>query len=293
MDPTQFDRLSRWVANRPLTRRRTLAAASSALAGLVGTRSGTRAQATPTATPSATGTGLAANNSTLFVQTATGGTFRPNPQASATPVTVGRGTPAPVTAAHGAYLLTLQGHSGETIAFSDRPARQFGEVKTSQFFPSMGFTPANPPNAALVVDSPQQEDDVLLVELLNPGYDAATQTLTYEANILTQYTGEVLKPLAAQQQDQRIAATFTTASLFIDDCPDRLIGCYVYGSNFYNYGHLPGYRGMCWDWNQFQCLPCDGLTALSRECNAYFEVCRLRPETPCHAEVCYTPSACS
>ena len=88
-----------------------------------------------------------------------------------------------MAATHGDYLLTLTGHSGETIYFSDRPEREFGEVKTNQFFQSMGFTPANPPNAALVVDAPDQEDDVLLLELFNAAYDEGTQTLTYGSDI--------------------------------------------------------------------------------------------------------------
>src|SRR5690242_19124911 len=109
MDPTPFDRLTRWVATRPLTRRRTFAAAAgAALAALVGATTGTRAQATPTATPAAGAGTLAANNSTLFVQTASAGTFQPNPAARATPTVVGRGTPAAATA-QGAYVLTLHG----------------------------------------------------------------------------------------------------------------------------------------------------------------------------------------
>src|SRR5689334_17145684 len=134
----RFDALAKALGRRT-TRRRTIlglgggGAAAVALAALPGAPA-TSAQGTPTA-GAGTG-GMAENNATLFVQTASGGTFAPNPQAG-TPVSSKK-----LAGPHGSYLVTLQGHSGETIAFSDRPARQFGEVPTPKFFTSMGFTAA-------------------------------------------------------------------------------------------------------------------------------------------------------
>jgi hypothetical protein len=144
----------------------------------------------------------------------------------------------------------------------------------------MGFTPVNPPNAALVADTAQQDDDVLLLELLNPTYDAASQTLTYEADILQQYRGEGLKPLAAQQRDKTIAPTFGSASLFIDDCPDANFDCCISGAtscgpgNAYYAGHL-GTFGACWSWSDGCCVPCVNPSHeyWEAQCNQTFPAC--------------------
>jgi hypothetical protein len=258
MNENRFDGIAKLLAKRRLSRRSAMRAAGvTAGAAALGR---TALAAAQDATPAAGAAGLAEDKATLFVQTAAGGTFVRNPNAgkplatAASPVAVPGASPTP--AVGGQYLLTLTGHAGETIAFSDRPQRNFGEVKTTNFFKTMGFTPANPPNAALVADTPDQDDDVLLVELLNPNYDAGKQTLTYEANILSGYQGEMLKPIASKQKDQQLAASFTTASLFIDDCPDAAfycttpdawIGCYTAG--VFN-------QGTCWYWPTLSCVEC-------------------------------------
>lgn len=270
MDPARFDRLTRRLATQALTRRRAFTAGAAALAGLTGLDRGTRAQdASPVATPAGAGA-LAPHASTLFVQTATGGTFLPNPLAGqplpppdiATPIagvtpdgSPPAGVATPVAGTHGDYLLTLTGHSGETIYFSDRPEREFGEAKTSSFLQTMGFTSANPPNAALVVDSPDGEDDVLLLELFNATFDEATQTLTYEANILQNYAGEQLKPMAAQQQDQQLPEQFGSASLFIDDCSNRWIMCVPTGKWWPYAAPIVENADMCWNYSV--CMPCE------------------------------------
>lgn len=140
----------------------------------------------------------------------------------------------------------------------------------------MGFTPENPPNAALVVDTPQQEDDVLLVELMNPTYEAATQTLTYEADVLQEYRGEGLKPLAAKQQDHSIAPEFGRASLFIDDCADQLIVCYESDSWFANPIGSLGPFGFCWSFGDLCCKPCqhNDRNYWIKQCNAAFAACK-------------------
>lgn len=296
MDSARFDRLTVALASRPVTRRRALAAGTTLLSGLASSLRGGRAQpATPSTTPTAPATaGLAANNASLFVQTATGGTFQPNPAGSATPATVGRGTPA-ATQPHGAYLLTLHGHSGETIGFSDRPQRNFGEVKTSRFLQSMGFTPANPPNAALVVDTPQQADAVVLLELMTPAYDSGTQTLIYEANLLHQYPnqrGSALAPLASTVQRATPAATFGSASLFIDDCPDGSITCTdPYTGDVV--GTVP--VGYCWSWSLACCAPCCPTCSLQAACdNAFGTACTYGSQTiSCNATLNIPEFGCS
>jgi hypothetical protein len=209
------------------------------------------AQGTPTA-----GVALAADNATLFVQTAAGGTFLPNTLAT------------PDGATHGTHLLTLSGHPGQTIGFSDRPQRNFGQLATPAFLEALGFTPENPPNAALVVSTPAGEDDILVLELLNPSYDAEANLLLYEAKILGEYAGEVLAPVTVRQQDQELASEFDHASLFIDDCADWTIGCRDAQCN--QVGDV-GSHGMCWNWDAFECQPCDGGWAgMAQACNSKY-----------------------
>lgn len=262
MQPSRFDRLSQRLSRR--TSLRWLAGI-----GVAATFGSDRVAAQ--GSPVANGGSVADDNATLFVQTATAGTFRLHP-AAATPAsgTPGTGTALPP----GAYLLTLSGHSGETIAFSDRPQRNFGEVKTPQFFKSMGFTPVDPPNAALVTDTPQQEDVVVLLDLMTPAYDAATHTLTYEANLLQQYRGEALKPLATRAQNQRPSETFGSASLFIDDCPAITECGYSINTQYFEVGPIPGGPfAMCWDAISLSCVPClqdFNMLGLTQICNSAY-----------------------
>ncbi len=257
MDPRRFDALAKRLAARRLSRR---AVTKGGVASWVAALAGAGAARAQDATPGGGGgtdAVVAEDNATLFVQTAAAGSFRPNPMAGPAATPGGpAGTPDP--ARRGAYLLTLEGHSGETIAFSDRPQRQFGEVKTPRFFDSMGFTPADPPNAALVADSPAGEDGVLLVELLNPSYDEPTRTLSYEADLLQQYEGEGLRPVAARQGSVPVAPEFGPASLFIDDCPDTAVTCFTPESlrKCQPVGHV-NRLGTCWHWECLCCSLCN------------------------------------
>jgi hypothetical protein len=95
--------------------------------------------------------------------------------------------------------------------------------------------------------------------LRNPAYDAGNGTLTYEANILTDYRGEGLRYAADQRQDQTIAEEFGRASLFIDDCPDQDVLCYNgdvhFNPNAQLIGDL-GSSGWCWQWSEVACVQC-------------------------------------
>jgi len=227
MDPRRFDRVATALAGR-LTRRTALTAGSGGLAagllGLAGRRGtrgaqdatsgaspGARAVASPAATPAA----LAAPQ-LLFVQTFAGGTWAPKPDEP------------------GAYLLTLTGHAAQTVYFSDRPGRLVGTVSTRDFLDRLGFTPADPPNAAVVAQTADGGEDVLVVELLNPVYaegfgaDGAV-TVTYEARVLAGEAGERLASVAGRQGDQEFPAAFGPASLFIDGptaCSDGHVVCW-------------------------------------------------------------------
>jgi len=305
MPPIDFDEIAKLLAARRLSRRRALARGGAGLAALgVAAAGGGGAAATApapdSADPAAARSGGGPGAFTVLDAPA------PTATAVATPAATGAkpttflflqsfetGSLVPKPGRPGRYTLTLKHGLGDTVYFSDRPAKIVGTVPTAQFLKGLGFLPDNPPNAALVGQRDATHKDIVVVELFDPKYDAAGNTLTYEVTLLADW--HTLDETFQQTPDTeaQLPGAFTAAHLFIDDCADRLIGCYTYGSDIYNYGHLPGYRGMCWDWNQFQCLPCDGLSALSRECNAYFQACQFRPERPCHAEVCYVASACS
>lgn len=261
MDQHRFDSLVRSLGTRR-SRRSALQAGAAALAGTAFAAGAVNAQGTPTA-----GEEAAADDATLFVQTASGGTFLPNTMAS------------PEAGAHGDYLLTLSGHAGQTIGFSNRPQRDFGQVDTETFLDQLGFTPDNPANAALVVSTPSGEDDILVIELLNPSYEAEAGLLLYEANILAEYSGEGLAPIADRQQDLEIATEFDHASLFIDDCPDA-DPLYCYAANCETVGHL-GTQIMCWRWDDLECEPCNGYwNGTADMCNQRFpEQCQGKCKT--------------
>ena len=93
---------------------------------------------------------------------------------------------------------------------------------------------------------------MLVVELLDPAFDADTGTVTYGANVLTDYDGAGLASLAARQRDEALPATLSNVSLFIDDCPD-IANCYTpdVGDGTTNVGPVPGGPiGACWTWRE-------------------------------------------
>lgn len=264
METNRFDLITKTFADRRSRRSALKGGAISLGAALFGSGFGHSAAAQDATPETGDATG---NGSFLFVQTAASGSFTPNPGAG-TPTT--DGTPVPGGGAQ--YLLTLDGHPGGTVYFSDRPERIFGDAPTRQFLDGLGFSPANPPNAALVAQTDAGED-VLVLELLNPSYDAAAGTLIYGANVLSQYAGEGLAHVAARQRDDTIAPQFGRASLFIDDCPaQNPLECYSDCST--TQGNL-GNQGMCWSWSAIQCVPCHGggWSGTAATCNATFPSC--------------------
>jgi hypothetical protein len=177
----------------------------------------------------------------------------------------------------GVYLLTLTGHADQTIYFADRPERITGVVPTERFLDVLGFTPADPPNAAVVAQTAEGED-VLVVELFNPVYQEksapdGSSTLTYEARVLADYEGSGLESFARQGADASLAATFGEASLFIDDCPDAMINC-ISNDTYQSVGHI-GPVGECYQWSSICCQPCgDGSQShWSDLCNQQFPDC--------------------
>ena len=261
MEPGRFDSVTRSHSSR-LSRRAALQTAGLGLAAGVMTTTARNATAQD-ATPDP----LADDATFLFVQSAASGTFAANPGAG-TPTDTG----TPVAGGGADYLLTLEGHTGNTVFFSDRPERIFGEAPTQTFLANLGFAISDPPNAALVTNDADGNEDILVVELIAPGYDASSGTITYGANILSDYEGG-LDFVAGRQQDEDLAPSFGEASLFIDDCPDaNPLSCYAScGSDAV--GNL-GDRGMCWTWSEFSCVPCSGgFDGTAQECNDQFSAC--------------------
>jgi hypothetical protein len=267
MDSSRFDQLTTSLGTR-LTRRTAMAGAAGLTAlGLAESARGVTAQ---DATPATGDAADEAKLTFLFVQLFDQGSWTPKPDTD------------------GVYLLTLSGATAQTLFFSDRPARIVGTVETPKFLDGLGFTPANPPNAALVVTTPEGERDVLVIELFDPVYtevieDPGNVTVSYEARVLEAYHGDGLTEWATEQEDDQLPAQFSDISLFIDDCPD-LTGCYEWGWGGPRVGDLPGGRryGQCWNIIG-ACQPdnpnCGGPPAseLARQCNeAYPAQCEKR-----------------
>lgn len=208
MDAT-FDRLTRRLASQTSRRAAIGATLAGLAAGALPTRIGAR-QATPGATPEP-----GEKPTLLFVQTATGGRGEINPGAG-----VADGTPAPGGGAP--LLLTLHGHTGQTIYFSDRPHRIVGAMPTGPFFGALGFTPENPPNAALVGEF-RTGQGVVVLELFAPAWDPDTGTLTYGADVLEGYAGEALEPAIPERVVERLPADFGPAALFIDSGAEMMV----------------------------------------------------------------------
>ncbi|MGN6484902.1 MAG: hypothetical protein ACTHMX_10910, partial [Thermomicrobiales bacterium] len=211
MNPRHFDAITRAFADRRLSRRSAVAGTITAGAGLATSAMRSSAQeaspvASPAASPQPGGAGTTETSSFLFVQSFAGGTLAPKAETTgATPV-AGSG---PV------YTLTLSEGLGDTLFFSDRPQRIVGVVPTPTFLASLGFSPDNPPNAALIGDLGDGNEDILALELFAPSYDETTRTATYDARMLQAYE-ELDMTFAAvprSAMDQPTAA-YTSAHLF-------------------------------------------------------------------------------
>lgn len=180
----------------PNRRRRAWRGASAvlALATLLMTWTLTVAQesATGTATPGAD------DASYLFVQAFSSGTWQPSDEQD------------------GVFLLTLNGVGAETIYFTDRPVHQVGLVPTGEFLDAFGFTPDDPPNAALAVRTETGDLEIMVIELLHPTYDKASGTMTYESVLLEEYDEAALAGLAERASGTMLPASFGSGQLFID-----------------------------------------------------------------------------
>jgi hypothetical protein len=122
--------------------------------------------------------------------------------------------------ADGTHTLSLSGIAVQTLTFANRPSRVAGAIPTETFVGAFDMVFGDdPPNAALVAHAVAgaDEEEVLIVELMNPAYDEAAGTLVYdvvilEADSLTggQFESEPLTELDAPRE-------YAEAHLFIDD----------------------------------------------------------------------------
>lgn len=193
------------------------------------------------------------------------------------------GSLVPVSGQDGAFTLTLDGANPQTIYFSDRPERVFGLATTSAFLEGLGFTPENPPNAALVVTTDDGTEDVLVIELLEPVWDEATGTLTYAVQILSDYAESGLAFAALQQTDYELPENFGQGGLFVDGCADGRIYCHQRNKDG-TMGPAVGPSPMtpfCFDYSTSKCLPCSSPNAICAA--AYPSQCLDRTTIPPHS----------
>jgi len=167
------------------------------------------------------------------------------------------GTLVPVEGEDNLYTLTLMGVAPQTIAFSDRPERVVVQAPMQKFLDGMCFAPDNGPNAALEILEADEEEDLAVVELFDPVYDAASQTLQYNVSILEE--PDLSYAVFNERADKTLPENFGPAALFIDDCSDRFMTCAKSalppdGDCSDICGTIP--TGCCWHFGDIKCMGC-------------------------------------
>lgn len=118
------------------------------------------------------------------------------------------------------YTLTITDVIPYTVYFSDRPARDAGMVEMEQFLEGFNFDPNNPPNALVTIREGEEEKDMIVVELTEPSYNNATNTLMYKAHLTADYEFESEWPQdLTSRADEAIPEEFGEVIIIIDDCP--------------------------------------------------------------------------
>jgi hypothetical protein len=145
-----------------------------------------------------------------------------------------------------------------TMYFADRPARDVGLVPVDKFLKGFDFGVNNPPNAAIILPDENETSDMVVVELTKPQYNNTTQTVTYNAKLLKEYSfksGWLQDHMS--EVDPAIPERFGTVELVIDGCPcEQDTNGYCSTST-----HC---RNSCWSLKPFPycykcggCCPCD------------------------------------
>lgn len=261
MEATRFDRLTVSLGNR-ISRRTAIASSVAGLSALgisPPARSALAQDATPAARTSAP--------STIYVQLADSGAWTPKSDEP------------------GVYVLTLFEPGEQTLSFTMAPDRFVSTMLTEDVLSSLGFTPENPPNAAVEVTLPDGTRDVLVVELMNPVYtlaigEGAVSVLTYDARVLKAYKGAGLEEWLPDVDDDQLPPEFEQVSLFIDNGCWGFSGCYLVeadGTRGANIGPVPSTPNLmrCPGFDPGTCVPCNGnnLETLNARCNTYYDAC--------------------
>jgi hypothetical protein len=263
MDPSHFDRLTISLSAQ-LSRRRALATGVglSALA--------LSAQQLPVSAQDATPAAQTSTPSTIYVQLADSGAWTPKPDEA------------------GIYVLSLFDPGEQTLSFTMAPDRFVATMPTEVLLETLGFTPENPPNAAVEVVTPSGERDVLVVELMDPIYtlaidEDAVSVLTYEARVLNAYRGTGLVEWLPDVEDDQLPTEFGQVSLFIDNGCWGFSGCYLVeadGSRGEKIGGVPSTPNLmrCPGFEPGTCVPCSGnnLATLHARCNEHYAACEGR-----------------
>ncbi len=178
-----------------ITRRGTLKT-TAALVG--GTFAATRIEAvlgqpaTPVATPTDEGIEL------LFVQSYAASTLSP-------------------TGDDGVFTMVLDGGTGETIYFADRPGRQVGTIATATFTEVFRRETADDPaNAVLVAENGESEETTYIVEFVDMLYDESTATATYTVRLLADPTVVSFAVAGDPTVTVNVEMSHQRSTLFID-----------------------------------------------------------------------------
>ncbi len=114
------------------------------------------------------------------------------------------------------YILTLQDFDDKVIYFTDRPLRDVGQVKLAQFLRGLSFEIGNPPNAAIVINTPEGEEMTVVAELTEPILMPVEGRLIFKA--------KVLKDNNTEQEAEYggvIPKKFNKVTLLIDGCSKK------------------------------------------------------------------------
>lgn len=153
-----------------------------------------------------------------------------------------------------------------------RPERIAGLVPTEEFLTGgadggrPGFTPADPPNAALVLPG----DRILIVELIEPTHDVTTGQARFQLRVLDDVPEVDLQLESEPLRARDVVGEFAAASLFIDDCPDGQVICS--DADGVSVGTTPDSGNMGFCWNFACCEPCEATGDADRSpvCNETF-----------------------
>jgi hypothetical protein len=175
------------------------------------------------------------------------------------------GTLDPVAGMDNLYTLTLMVTSPQTIAFSGTPERVVVQAPMQKFLDGMCFSPKNGPNAALEILEAAESEDVVVVELFDPEYDAAGQTLRYNVSILEQ--PDLSYAAFNERADEALPEVFGPAALFIDDCDYGTMVCCKIG-NALGCDECKGdiQVDCCWEVGDFVCHECRSKEYYKEKC---------------------------